>query len=263
MHEFPKNLKQEEWVLSQLSHIDILHHCVVLHPLYKSFTPATVKIQPYCLKLLPKHDWLFIWKKKREEKKNLFQKLNQHLLSLEWILNAICIDERGWSSRPRAQRSQTVGGAAKADINHVSSMLLTFESMGRLGVRLLQEHPLQRPLVDGGLYTQVNNSPCPEGSTNNTPSITKSRERKRVGNREGKRNNKHLFTVTVVNFFTIFFMIYGWLREPWGELIGSGEFKKEVLVLVWKQPEYTKEVTFSSYCMTTCGKTLCQNLAAQ
>lgn len=30
-------------------------------------------------------------------------------------------------------------------------------------------------------------------------------------------------------------MIYDWLREAWGELIGSGEFMKEALVLVWKQ----------------------------
>lgn len=260
MREFPKiSSRRNEFYLS--SHISMFYTTVLccilfIKVLHQQLWKFSLIAWSYYRNMT---DYLF-GKKKR---KKTLKKLNQHLLSLEWILNAICIDERGWSSRPQAQRSQTVGGAAKADINHVSSMLLTFEAMGRLGVRLLQEHPLQRPLVDGGLYTQVNNSPCPEGSTNNTPSITKSRERKRVGNREGKRNNKHLFTVTVVTFFTIFFMIYGWLREPWGELIGSGEFKKEVLVLVRKQPEYTKEVTFSLYYMTTCGKTLCQNLAAQ
>lgn len=175
------------------------------------------------------------------------QKLNHHLQSLEWILNVIFIDEWGWLSKPWAQRSQSVGGGADADINHVSSMLLTFGATGRLGVRLLQEHPLQRPLVDGGLYTQVNNSPCPEGSTDNTPSITKGRERKRVGNKEGKEKNKHLFTVTVVTF-SAFFVIYDGFWKAWGELIGSGEFKKAALVLVWKhlgvafsKVEYTRK----------------------
>lgn len=57
----------------------------------------------------------------------------------------IFIDERGWLSRPQAQRSQSVGGGAKGDINHVSFMLLTFGAIGRLALRLLQEHPLQRP----------------------------------------------------------------------------------------------------------------------
>lgn len=132
------------------------------------------------------------------------QKLNHHLQSLEWILNVIFIDEWGWLSRPWAQRSQSVGGGAEADINHVSSMLLTFGATGRLGVRLLQEHPLQRPLVDGGLYTQVNNSPCPEGSTNNTPSITKGKERKRVGNKEGKETT-NIYLLSLVSLFQPFF----------------------------------------------------------
>lgn len=84
-------------------------------------------------------------------------------------------------------------------------MLLIFGAIGRLGVRLLQEHPLKRPLVNGGLYTQVNNSPCPEGSTNNTL-IHYGEERKKEGGKQGKeRNNKHLFTVAVVTFSVIFF----------------------------------------------------------
>lgn len=162
------------------------------------------------------------------------QKLNHHLLSLEWILNVIFIDERGRLSRPWAQRSQSVGGGAKADINHVSSMLLTFGAIGRLGVRLLQEHPLQRPLVDGGLYTQVNNSPCPEGSTNNTPSITKSRERKRVGNKEGKETT-NIYLLSLLSLFQPFF---SWFTIDSEKLevnwLGQVKFRKE-LVLVWKQ----------------------------
>lgn len=130
------------------------------------------------------------------------KKLNHHLLSLEWILNVIFIDEQSWLNRPRAQRSQSVGGGSKADINHVSSMLLTFGAIGRLGVRL--RHPLQRPLVDGGLYTQVNNSPCPEGSTTNIPSITKSRERKRVGNKEGKETT-NIYLLSLSSFLQPFF----------------------------------------------------------
>ena len=132
------------------------------------------------------------------------QKLNHHLLSLEWILNVIFIDEWSWLSRPQAQRSRLVGGGVKADINHVSSMLLTFGAKGRLGVRLLQEHPLQRPLVDGGLYTQVNNSPCPEGSTNNNPSITESRERKRVGNTE-RKGTTNIYLPSLLSLFQSFF----------------------------------------------------------
>lgn len=61
-------------------------------------------------------------------------------------------------------------------------------------------------------------------------------QRKKEGGKQGReRNNKHLFTVAVVTFSAIFFMIYDWLWEAWGELIGSGEFKKEALVLIWKQ----------------------------
>lgn len=145
-------------------------------------------------------------------------------------MGSLLMNGAGW-----AQRSQSVGGGAKADINHVSSMLLTFGAIGRLGVRLLQEHPLQRPLVDGGRYTQVNNSACPEGSTNNTPSITKSRERKRVGNKEGKETTNIYLLLLLSLFSAIFFMIYDWLWEAWGELIGSGEFRKEAFILLWKQ----------------------------
>lgn len=36
---------------------------------------------------------------------------------------------------PRALRSPSVGGAAEADINHVSSMLLTSGATGRFGLR--------------------------------------------------------------------------------------------------------------------------------
>lgn len=60
-------------------------------------------------------------------------------------------------------------------------------------------------------------------------------QRKKEGGKQGReRNNKHLFTVTGVTFSAIFFMIYDWLWKAWGELIGSGEFKKEALVLLWK-----------------------------
>lgn len=97
-------------------------------------------------------------------------------------------------------RSHSVGGGAEAHINHVSFILLAFGAIGRLGARLQQEHPLQRPLADGVLHTQVNKSACPEGGTNSTPSITENTERKRVGKRR-ERNNKHLFTVSVVTFF--------------------------------------------------------------
>lgn len=133
------------------------------------------------------------------------QKLNHQQQSLEWILNVIFIDEWGWLSRPWAQRSQSVGGGAEAHINHVSSMLLTFGATGRFGLRPLQEHPLQRPLVNGGLYTQVNNSPCPEGSTNNTPSIIKGRERKRVGSKEGKETTNIYLVLMLSLFFNHFF----------------------------------------------------------
>lgn len=169
------------------------------------------------------------------KKKKTSPEIKSHLQSLEWILNVIFIDEWGWLNGPWAQRSQSVGGGSEADINHVSSMLLTFGATGRLGVRLLQEHPLQRPLVDGGLYTQVNNSPCPEGSTNNTPSITKGHKRKRVGNKKGKETT-NIYLLSLLSLSKLFFfMIYYWLWKAWGKLIGSGEFKKEALVIVWKQ----------------------------
>lgn len=114
---------------------------------------------------------------------------------------SLLMNGAGWTGH---EHKESVGGGAKADINHVSSMLLTFGAIGRSGVRLLQEHPLQRPLVDGGLYTQVNNSPCPEGSTNNTPSITKSRERKRVGNKEGKETT-NIYLLSLVSLFSAIF----------------------------------------------------------
>lgn len=155
------------------------------------------------------------------------QKLNHHLLSLEWILNAIFIDEQSWLNRPRAQRSQSVGGGSKADINHVSSMLLTFGAIGRLGVRL--RHPLQRPLVDGGLYTQVNNSPCPEGSTTNIPSITRVEKEKGWETRKGKKQQTFIYC-HCRHFCSHFFHdLRLTQRKAWGELIGSGE-----LVKVWK-----------------------------
>ena len=85
-------------------------------------------------------------------------------------------------------------------------MLLTFGATGRLGVRLLQEHPLQRPLVDEGLYTQVNNSPLPRGQHQQYPIHYKGQRRKEGGRQGRERNNKHLFTVTVVTSSTIFFL---------------------------------------------------------
>lgn len=204
----------------------MIFYTSMLHPLLQKFYARNSE-HSVILPEVTSETWVTIYLEK-------LQKLNHHLLSLEWILNVIFIDEQGWLSKPWAQRSQSVGGGAKADINHVFSMLLTSGPIGRLGVRLLQEHPLQRPLVDGGLYTQVNNSPCPEGSTNNTPSITKSRERKRVGNKRGKKQQTFIYC-HCCHFFSHFFMIYDWLWEAWGELIGSGEFKKDALVLVWKQ----------------------------
>lgn len=148
--------------------------------------------------------------------------------------------------RPRAQRSQSVGGAAEADINHASSMLLTFGATGRFGVRRQQEHPLQRPLVDGGPYIQVNNSPCPEGSTNNTPSITKGRKRKRVGNKEGKETT-NIYLLSPLSLFHPFF---SWFTigfwKACGELIGSGGFEMEALVLVMEAAQNYIEYSTNS-----------------
>lgn len=158
----------------------------------------------------------------------------------------IFIDEFGCLSRPRAQRSQSVGGAAEADINHASSMLLTFGATGRFGVRRQQEHPLQRPLVDGGPYIQVNNSPCPEGSTNNTPSITKGRKRKRVGNKEGKETT-NIYLLSPLSLFHPFF---SWFTigfwKACGELIGSGGFEMEALVLVMEAAQNYIEYSTNS-----------------
>lgn len=98
------------------------------------------------------------------------------------------------------------GGAAEAQrINHASSMLLTSGATGRFGVRRQQEHPLQRPVVDEGPYIRVNKSPCLEGSTNNTPSITKGRKRKRVGNKEGKETT-NIYLLSPLSLFHPFFL---------------------------------------------------------
>lgn len=167
--------------------------------------------------------------------------------STEFGVNSKC-DLYWWVgclSKPQAQSSQSVGGGAKADINHVSSMLLPFGAIGRLGVRLLQEHPLQRPLVDGGLYTQVNNSPCPEGSTNNTPSITQGSERRRVGNKKGKETT-NIYLLSLLSVFQTFFSWYTIGLEKL-EVNWLGQVNlREPLAEVWnrnciqKQLEYTK-----------------------
>lgn len=109
----------------------------VLEPCIE-FTPGAVKNSVLFAgsRLQTMGDYLF--------RKTLL-KLNHHLLGLGWILNVIFIDEQ----RLWAQRSRPVGGGAWADINHVFSMPLPFGALGRLGLRLLREHPLQRPLVDG------------------------------------------------------------------------------------------------------------------
>lgn len=100
---------------------------------------------------------------------------------------------KGRLRRPTAQRGPSVVGGTWLVINHTSAPLLTLWAVGVLGGWLLQEHPLQRPSEDGGLYTQVNNSPCPEGTANNAPSITKSTERKRVGSKEGKKQQTFIY----------------------------------------------------------------------
>lgn len=154
---------------------------------------------------------------------------------------------RSGLSRPKAQRSECVVGGGYTHINHIPSMLLTCAAIGRLGVRPQQEHPLQRPLVDGGLNTQVNKSPWPEGSTNNNPSITKSTEWESGWKTKKQSNNKHLFTVALLQLFLIYDTVY----KAWVKWIGSCEFKRATLscfywkklnVMVWKVIFYRSRI---------------------
>lgn len=123
------------------------------------------------------------------------QKSNHQPWSLGcvWILNVIFIDERRRLNRPRAQRSGSVGGGGQANINHVSSVPLPFGALGRFGVRLLQEHPLQRSNGGWGFCTKVNNSPCPEGSTNNIPSITRVKKERGWEPRQEKKQQTFIY----------------------------------------------------------------------
>lgn len=190
-----------------------------------------------------------------------------HLPSLEWILSVVIIDECGWLNRPWAQRSQSVGGGSEADINHVSSMQLTLGAIERLWGRLLQEHPLQRALVDGGLYIQVNNSLCPQGSSNKSTSITESRGRKRVGNKEGKETTN----IYLLSLLSLFCPFLSWftigsekLEVNW---LGQVNLKKQALVLVCKQLLGRNSCNIQnnkrSHYMTKCEKSLKRLRAAR
>lgn len=163
------------------------------------------------------------------------QELNHHLLSLQRILNVIFIDERCWFEQATSTKKSVCWwwcqGRYKSRLLHV----INFWSYREVRSEAATGTSPTETLGGWGTLHQVNNSPCPEGSTNNNPSITKSRERKEGGKQGRERNNKHLFTVAVVTFSVIFFMIYDLLWEAWGELIGSGEFKKEALVMLRRQ----------------------------
>lgn len=101
--------------------------------------------------------------------------------------------------------------------------------------------------MDRGLYTQVNNSPRPEGSANNTPSITKGREGKRVGKREGKETT-NIYLLSLLSLFFKPFLHD--LRLAVESLTGSGEIsffmKTEMKLSQLSQPQYTNSLYIES-----------------
>lgn len=107
--------------------------------------------------------------------------------------------------------------------------------------------------MDGGLYTQVNNSPRPEGSANSTPSITKGREGKRVGSREGKETTNIYLLSLLSLFFHHFIVIYDWWQRVLPAQVKSLFFWRQRWKFfnfydhsTQKRPLYLKCVTLSS-----------------
>lgn len=139
------------------------------------------------------------------------QKLNHHLLSLEWILNVIFIDEREVVEQATSTKKSVCWWWFQSW--YKSHLLHAINFWSYREVRSGAETSPTETLGGWGTLHPSKQLTLPRGQHHQYPIHYKEQRKKKGGKQGRERNNKHLFTVTVVIFAAIFFMIYDWLRE--------------------------------------------------
>lgn len=130
----------------------------------------------------------------------------------------------GWMRRPQAQRSWSIpwhrwGPTYKSRLLHAINFWSYREVWSEAATGT---SPTETSGGWGTLHPSKQVS-LPRGQHQQYPIHYKGQKEKEGGKQGGERNNKHLFTVTVVTFSPIFSMIYDQLLEkPCGGLIGLG-----------------------------------------
>lgn len=120
---------------------------------------------------------------------------------------------------PRAQRSESVGGGAQAEINHLSSMLLPFGALGGVWSEAAAGTSPTETLGGWGFLHPSKQLCLPRGQHQQYPIHYKEYRRREGENNKRKRNNKHLFAVIIQ---VVFFSDLKELNESCGKLIMSG-----------------------------------------
>lgn len=144
----------------------------------------------------------------------------------------IFIDDSGWMRRPRALRSRSVKSHRRGP-TYKSCLLHAINFCGYREVWSEAATGTSPTETSGGWGTlhpskQVS---LPRGQHQQYPIHYKGQKEKEGGKQGGERNNKHLFTVTVVTFSPIYSMIYDQLLEkPCGGLIDLGGCRTGALV---------------------------------
>lgn len=160
----------------------------------------------------------------------MFQKFNHRLNGWEWILDLY------WWIRLLEQATSTeksvcwwcCRGRYKSRLLHA----INFWSYREVRSEAATGTSPTETIGGWGTLHPSKQLSLPRGQHQQYPIHYKGQKKKEGGKQGGERNNKHLFTVTVVTFSPIFFMIYDWLLESlrwidwfrwiWDGSIGSG-----------------------------------------
>lgn len=129
----------------------------------------------------------------------------------------------GWGGHERKEVGPFGGTAEARRINHASSHTINLWGYREVGSEAATgTSPTETSGGWGTLHPSKQVS-LPRGQHQQYPIHYKGQKEKEGGKQGGERNNKHLFTVTVVTFSPVFSVIYDQLLEkPCGGLIGLG-----------------------------------------
>lgn len=119
----------------------------------------------------------------------------------------------GWTGHKHKVVSLLVAGA-QAEINHLSSMLLTFGALGGVWSEAAAGTSPTETLGGWGFLYPSKQLCLPRGQNQQYPIHYKEYRRKEGKNNKSKRNNKHLFAVLVI----IIPVIFQWFKRTQGDV---------------------------------------------